>query len=138
MKIKSLLIMPGKEVQIVKIPGNIKFIKNLIGNELKMFKATKDTIIITNKNAPFDEFNRFFKGNIILGTFIVVSFKNHHRVSMSRQTIDEFSHIFSLRKHQNKITRYKEDFLEEYYYNKKKMKENNAKMNKKYLFKNIA
>ena len=29
MKIKSLLVMPGKEVQKVKIPANIKFIKSL-------------------------------------------------------------------------------------------------------------
>ena len=28
MKIKSLLVMPGKEVQKVKIPANIKFIKS--------------------------------------------------------------------------------------------------------------
>ena len=33
MKIKSLLIMPGKEVQKVKIPANIKFIKSLCGND---------------------------------------------------------------------------------------------------------
>ena len=34
MKIKSLLVMPGREVQIVKIPASIKYIKAFIGEEL--------------------------------------------------------------------------------------------------------
>ena len=38
MKIKSLLIMPGKEVQKVKIPANIKFIKSLLGDDLQKRK----------------------------------------------------------------------------------------------------
>ena len=38
MKIKSLLVMPGKEVQKVKIPANIKFIKSLLGEDLQKMK----------------------------------------------------------------------------------------------------
>ena len=34
MKIKVLLVMPGKEVQTVKIPASIKYIKAFIGDEL--------------------------------------------------------------------------------------------------------
>ena len=41
MKIKGLLVMPGMEVQKVKIPASIKFIKSLIGNELVKIKATE-------------------------------------------------------------------------------------------------
>ena len=33
MKIKSLLVMPGKEVQTVRIPASIKYIKAFIGEE---------------------------------------------------------------------------------------------------------
>ena len=39
MKIKSLLVMPGKEVQKVKIPANIKFIKSLLGEDLQEIKV---------------------------------------------------------------------------------------------------
>ena len=77
MKIKVLLVMPGKEVQTVRIPASIKFIKSFIGEELQRFRVNENTIIIANKNASNDEFNRLFKGNIILGTFIVVSIKNN-------------------------------------------------------------
>ena len=45
MKIKSLLIMPGKEVQKVKIPANIKFIKSLLGDDLQKIRINENTII---------------------------------------------------------------------------------------------
>ena len=40
MKIKGLLVMPGIEVQKVRIPASIKFVKSLIGSELIKIKAT--------------------------------------------------------------------------------------------------
>ena len=51
MKIKVLLVMPGKEVQTVRIPASIKFIKSFIGEELQRFRENKNTVIIANKNA---------------------------------------------------------------------------------------
>ena len=45
MKIKSLLVMPGKEVQKVKIPANIKFIKSLLGEDLQKIRVNENTII---------------------------------------------------------------------------------------------
>ena len=82
-----LFVMPGKEVQTVRIPASIKFIKSFIGEELQRFRVNENTIIIANKNASNDEFNRLFKGNIILGTFIVVSIKNNRRTSMKKRDI---------------------------------------------------
>ncbi len=138
MRIKCLLVMPGKEVQKVKIPDSIKFIKALIGEELQKFKINNNTVIIANENASNDEFNRIFRGNIILGTFIVVSIKNNHIVSMKKKDIRKFSNIFKLSKHQKKINSYKEDFLEELYSNQRKIKQKNAKRNKEEIFKLVA
>ena len=76
MKIKSLLVMPGKEVQIVKIPASIKYIKAFIGEELYKVKLNENTLLIANKNAKIDEFNRILGTNILLGTFLIVSIKN--------------------------------------------------------------
>ena len=75
MKVKVLLVIPGKEVQTIKIPGDMKFIKSFIGDELYRFSLSENIEILSNKNAKFDEFNRLFRGNIILGTFIIVSTK---------------------------------------------------------------
>lgn len=138
MKIKCLLVMPGKEVQRVRIPANIKFIKALIGENLLDIRANENNIIIANQNARNDEFNRFFQGNILYGTFIVVSLKKNKRTSMKKKDIRKFSNMFKLSKHQKKIERFKEEFLEEYYYQQRKIKQKNRKHNKELIFKNAA
>ena len=138
MKIKCLLVMPGKEVQRVRIPANIKFIKALIGENLLNIRANENNIIIANQNARNDEFNRFFQGNILYGTFIVVSLKKNKRTSMKKKDIRKFSNMFKLSKHEKKIERFKEEFLEEYYYQQRKIKQKNRKHNKEVIFKNAA
>ena len=138
MKIKCLLVMPGKEVQIVRIPANIKFIKALIGENLLNIRANENNIIIANQNARNDEFNRFFQGNILYGTFIVVYLKKNRRTSMKKKDIRKFSNMFKLSKHEKKIERFKEEFLEEYYYQQRKIKQKNRKHNKEVIFKNAA
>lgn len=138
MKIKCLLVMPGKEVQRVRIPANIKFIKALIGENLLNIRANENNIIIANQNARNDEFNRFFQGNILYGTFIIVSLKKNRRTSMKKKDIRKFSNMFKLSKHQKKIERFKEEFLEEYYYQQRKIKQKNRKHNKEVIFKNAA
>lgn len=138
MKIKCLLVMPGKKVQRVRIPANIKFIKALIGENLLNIRANENNIIIANQNARNDEFNRFFQGNILYGTFIVVSLKKNRRTSMKKKDIRKFSNMFKLSKHQKKIERFKEEFLEEYYYQQRKIKQKNRKHNKEVIFKNAA
>lgn len=138
MKIKCLLVMPGKEVQRVRIPANIKFIKALIGENLLNIRANENNIIIANQNARNDEFNRFFQRNILYGTFIVVSLKKNRRTSMKKKDIRKFSNMFKLSKHQKKIERFKEEFLEEYYYQQRKIKQKNRKHNKEVIFKNAA
>ena len=138
MKIKCLLIMPNKEVQNVKIPGNIKFIKSLIGDNLLRIRTNKNNLIIANQNAENDEFNRLFQGCILYGTFLVVSIKNKKLTSMKKKDIRKFYNMFKLVKHQKKISKYKEEFLEEYYYRQREMKEKNREHNKEFIFKNAA
>ncbi len=138
MKIKCLLVMPNKEVQKVKIPGNIKFIKSLIGDNLLRIRTNKNNLIIANQNAENDEFNRLFQGCILYGTFLVVSIKNKKLTSMKKKDIRKFYNMFKLVKHQKKISKYKEEFWEEYYYRQREMKEKNREHNKEFIFKNAA
>ena len=138
MKIKVLLVMPGKEPQVVKIPANIKYIKAFIGDDLFKIRLDENTLIFANKNANFADFNRIFRGDIILGTFFIISIKNNRRISMKKKDIRKYSNIFKLRKHQRKVDIYKEEFLEEYYSNQRKMKQKNAKRNKVEIFKIAA
>ena len=138
MKIKCLLVMPNKEVQKVKIPGNLKFVRALIGKDLLKIRASKSNLIIANQNAEKDEFNRIYQGCILYGTFLVVSIKNKKLCSMKRKDIRKFSNMFKLSKHQKKIERFKDEFLEEYYYQQRKNKLRNRKHNKEVIFKKAA
>ena len=95
-------------------------------------------MIYTNKNAKIDEFNRVLGGNILLGTFLIVSIKNNHRTSMRKKDIRKYSNMFKLRKHQKKVERLKEEYLEEYYSMQRKMKQKNAIRNKELIFKLAA
>ena len=137
MKIKVLLVMPNKEVQVVKIPASIKFIKAFIGENLYRTKLNENTILIANKDAKLDEFNRILGGNIILGTFLIVSIKNNRKVSMKKKDIRRFTNMFKLRKHQKKVDIYKDEYLEEYYSNQRIMKQKNREKNKREIF-NLA
>ena len=56
---------------------------------------------------------------------------------MKKKDIRKFSNMFKLAKHEKKVNRYKEEFLEEYYFNQRKMKQKNAKRNKEEIF-NLA
>lgn len=138
MKIKCLLVIPGKEVQKAKIPANLKFIKAFIGENLLEIKVNENTIIYANQDASNDEFNRIYQGCIIFGTFIIVSIKNNKKVSMKKRDLRRYTNMFKLSKHQRKIEKYKDEFLEEYYFFQKTMKERNREYNKKYLFKDVA
>ena len=134
MKIKSLLVMPNKEAQVMKIPANIKFIKSFIGDDLYRIRLDKNNVLIANKNADIGDFNRILGTNILLGTFLIVSVKNKHRISMKKRDIRKYTNMFKLRKHQKKVNSYKEEFLEDYYVNQKIKKQENNKKNKKVIF----
>lgn len=113
MKIKSLLIMPNKEVQLVKIPANIKFIKSLIGEKLVKIQLDENTIIIANKNASCIDFNRILAGKIINGTFLIVATKKKRRVSLKRKQIRKYKNMFKISRHQKKIALYKQKVASE-------------------------
>lgn len=138
MKIKVLLVIPGMEGKIVKISSNDKFIKSFIGEALFRIKLDENNILIASNNARIDEFNRFFKGNIILGKFLIMSIKNGRKVSIKRRDIRKYKNMFKLRKHEKKIDKYREEFLEEYYSKQRTMKLKNREINKAELFKNVA
>ena len=138
MKIKVLLVMPNKEVQVVKIPASTKFIKAFIGDDLYRVKLNETTVLIANKNAKVDEFNRILGENILLGIFLIVSIKKNHSVSMKKKDIRKFTNMFKLRKHQRKVELYKDEYLEEYYTNQRIMKQKNAERNKREIFKMAA
>ena len=130
--------MPGKEPQVMRIPGNLKFIKSFIGENLFRIKLDQNTMLIANKDAPHDEFNRLVGDTIILGSFFIVSTKNNHRVSMKKKAIRKYYNTFKLRKHKRKIESYKENYLEEYYSTQREIKQKNAKQNNENMLKEVA
>ena len=69
-KIKALLVMQNKETQVVRIPANTKFIKNLIGKDLQRINLTNDIYIIANSNSKYQDANRFIGDDLILGDFL--------------------------------------------------------------------
>lgn len=139
MKIKVLLVMPDKEAQVVRIPANIKFLKAFLGENLLRIKLDDNNMIIANKDAKIDEFNRFLNGNVILGTFIIVSIrKNNRKVSMKKRDVRKYTNFFKLRKHQKKIDKIKDEYLEEFYFVQRKRKLENRKRNKEIIFKIAA
>ena len=138
MKIKCLLVMPGKEVQTMRIPASIKFIKSFIGENLYKIKLDDNNIILANQEANIEEYNRIYKDKIILGTFLIVSTKKKRIVSMKRRNLQKYFNMFKLRKHLKKVERSKEEFLEDYYSNIRRIKQKNAERNKKIIFKIAA
>lgn len=138
MKIKVLLVIPGMEAKIVKIPANDKFIKSFIGEKLLKIQLDENNILICNQNARVDELNRFLKGNIILGKFIIISTKKNRKISMKRKDIRKYKNMFKLRKHEKKINYFREEYLEEHYSKQREMKLKNRERNKKELFKDVA
>lgn len=115
MKIKCLLIKPGEKVKVQKIPGNIKFIKSLIGDRLIRIKLEENAIILANKDASQVDFNRILGDKIINGTFLVIGIKDSHRVSLKKRQIRKYSNLFKLEKHEKRINNYKDSLLNMYY-----------------------
>ena len=58
--------------------------------------------------------------------------------TIKKKDTRKFYNMFKLSKHQKKINHYKEEFLEEYYYRQRKIKEKNRMHNKEFIFKNAA
>ena len=134
MKIKVLLVVPGRETEVKRIPGNLKFIKSFIGDELYSIRLNENTMLIENKNARIDDFNRIYGENILLGSFIIVSNKNNHLVSLNKKEFRKYSNMFKLKKHQKKVDKYKDEYLEEYYSSIRDLKRKNAEYNKYEVF----
>ena len=138
MKIKVLLVVPGRETEVKRIPGNLKFIKSFIGDELYSIRLNENTMLIGNKNARIDDFNRIYGENILLGSFIIVSNKNNHLVSLNKKEFRKYSNMFKLKKHQKKVDKYKDEYLEEYYSSIRDLKRKNAEYNKYEVFRIAA
>lgn len=114
-KIKSLLIIPGKEPQLVKIPASSKFIKSLVGYNLQKIKLNNDVTLIANKNARIDDANRILGDSVILGTFLIVNTKNNVYVGLNKRQINRYSNSFLLKKHQIKIDLFKDEYFRNLY-----------------------
>ena len=114
-KIKSLLIIPGKEPQLVKIPASSKFIKSLVGYNLQKIKLNNDVTLIANKNARIDDANRVLGDSVILGTFLILNTKNNVYVGLNKRQINRYSNSFLLKKHQIKIDLFKDEYFRNLY-----------------------
>ena len=138
MKIKVLLIIPNRKVQVVRIPSNIKFLKDFLGKELCQIRLDKNNVLVADRKAEYDDFNRIYNGEIIREPFFVISIKNRQRRSLNKKDIKKYSDIFKLEKHKITVNRYKEEYLEKYYLKQAKIKTKNKKHNKEVIFKSAA
>lgn len=134
MRIKGVLVMPGMEVKRVRIPASIKFIKSYIGKDLGKISITENTAIFIDKNPNIEEFNRIYRGNIIIGKFLIVGIKNNKLVSLKKREIKRYLNLFKLSKHSKKIEYFKQEFLEKYYTRQVKLKRKANKENKEKIF----
>lgn len=123
MKIKCLLVMPGVEVQNVRIPANYKFIKSLIGENLGSIKLKDNALIILNRNPKEDAFNRILGDKVIRGSFLVIGTKKDFRKSLNKKQTRKYFNMFKLKKHEKKIAEMKDEYYKAYY----------AELQKKYL-----
>ena len=57
---------------------------------------------------------------------------------MKKRDIRKYTNMFKLSKHEKKVNHFKEEFLEEYYFNQRKMKEKNREHNKEFIFRDAA
>ena len=126
------------EVQKIKIPANMKFIKTYLGGNLYRYKIDDSTIIYGSKNCSQNDFNRFLNGRIVIGPFIIVSIKKGRRVSMRKKELKKYTNYFKLHKHQKKVNVLKEECLEEHYYRQHINRIKNAKHNKEVMFNKVA
>lgn len=133
MKIKVLLVAPGMEVQKVKIPASTKFMKSFLRNDLVRLNKSNEIGFFGNSNPNIEDFNRLYKGNILMGPFFIVGLKNNKLVSLKKREIKKYTNLFKLSKHK-KINEIKEEFLEKYYYNQIKLKKAAEKENKQKIF----
>ena len=62
-----------------------------------------------------EDANRFLGDNLILGTFLIVNFKNNHRVNLNNRQIRKYTNTFLLRKHTRKIELLKKEYFKNYY-----------------------
>jgi len=134
MKIKVLLVAPGMEVQKVRIPASTKFIKSFIGNDLIKLNITESVAIFANKNPNIEEFNRFYKDNIMMGSFFVVGLKKQKLASLKKREMKRYINLFKLSKHKVKIEKLKEEFLEKYYAKQINLKRKANKENRQRIF----
>jgi len=134
MKIKVLLVAPGIEVQKVKIPASTKFIKSFIGKDLLKINVTESVAIFGNKNPNIEDFNRLYKGSLIMGAFIVVGLKDNKLVSLKKREMKRYINMFKLEKHKNKVNQIKDEFLEKYYAKQINLKKKANKENKEKIF----
>ncbi len=116
MKIKCLLIKSDEKVKVQRIPANIKFIKSIIGERLIKIQLDKDTILLANKDVRKIDFNRIYKNEVINGTFLIVGVKDDKRVSLKKRQIRKYSNFFKLSKHQKRINEYKDELINQYYF----------------------
>ena len=133
MKIKVLLVAPGMEVQKVKIPASTKYIKSFLGNDLTKLNISNEIAFFANKNPNIEEFNRLYRGRILMGPFFIIGMKNQKLVSLKKRQVKKYMNMFKLSKHK-KVNIFKEEFLEQYYYKQRKIRKAAEKENKQKIF----
>ena len=106
-KIKVLLVEPNEEPKELEIENTEETFKEIVKGELEYIKLEPKVELICNKNGKqLDlEFNRVIENDVIVGTFIVLGYKNG--VITSLEDIDRQMRYFRLKNDKGMIEFYR-------------------------------
>ncbi len=106
-KIKVLLVKPNEEPKIIEIENTEDSFKDIVSGELEYIKLEPNVKLMCNKNGKQQdlEFNRVIENDVVVGTFIVVGYKNG--VITSLEDIDRQMRYFRLKNDKGMIEFYR-------------------------------
>lgn len=106
-RIRVLLVEPNEEPREAEIENTDETFREMVGGELEYIKLESNVKLICNKNGKQQdlEFNRVIENDIVVGTFIVVGYKNG--VITSLKDIDRQMRYFRLKNDKGMIEFYR-------------------------------
>lgn len=95
---KVLIVKPGKLPELKEIDNTLETLQEIVDGYIECIYPWKDTIVICNEEGKIRNLrpNRFIKGDIIVGTFIIVGDdKMGDFRSLSEEEIKTYKKLFN-------------------------------------------
>ena len=91
-KIRVLIFEPNKAAREAIIANELKVLQKLVGGYIELVRVTGDVLLICNEEFLLFDFepNRSINGQVIHGTFVLVTDDNEEFGSLSDKNIELF------------------------------------------------